>query len=72
MRKAEKMAAAEYEEEGVGDSSSNRLLNVRKTARELMRVALQSKENESILEDVRPRPSDVLTLLRLVFYSCCS
>ena len=39
------------EEEGVGQSSSNLLLSVRKSAKELLRVALQSKENLSLLED---------------------
>ena len=48
MRKAAKMADIE---EGVGESSSNLLLSVRKSTKELMRVALESKENFSLLEN---------------------
>lgn len=61
------MAADKYEEEGVGDCSSNHLLNVRKSAKELMRVALQSKENASILEDVHPVSKDIHTLIKCVY-----
>ena len=61
MRKAVKMVD---EEEGVGQSSSNLLLSIRKSAKELMRVALQSKENISLLERVDVGPSDVPSLVK--------
>ena len=51
-------------DEGVGDSSSNCLLRVRKSAKDLMRVALQSKENVELLEDADTGPSDVLALIK--------
>ena len=52
------------EEEGVGESSSNFLLGVRKSIKELMRVALQSKENLSLLEDAEAALSDVPSLVK--------
>ena len=61
MRKAVKMVD---EEEGVGESSSNRLLSVRKSAKELMRVALLSKENLSLLEDTDAGLSDIPSLVK--------
>ena len=61
MRKAVKMVD---EEEGVGESSSNLLLSVRKSAKELIRVALQSKENLSLLEHTDVGPSDVPSLVK--------
>ena len=61
MRKAVKMAD---EEEAVGESSSNYLHSVRKSARELMRVALQSKENVDQLEDADTAPADVHSLIK--------
>ena len=64
VRKTEKMAD-EYEEEGVGDCSSRRLLGVRLAVRELMREALHSKENSEILADLRATGiSDLGTLLQ--------
>ena len=61
MRKAGEMAD---EEEGVGDSSSNLLLNVQKSVRELMRVALRSNENAALLKDAQTALSDVPSLVQ--------
>ena len=61
MRKAVKMVD---EEEGVGQSSSNLLLSIRKSAKELLKVALQSKENLSLFEHADVRPSDVPSLVK--------
>lgn len=62
MRKAEKMAD-EFEEEGVGDSSSCRLLGVRQAVRELMREALHSKENSELLAELTESgSSDIASL----------
>ena len=61
MRKAVKMVD---EEEGVGQSSSNLLLSIRKSAKELLKVALRSKENLSLLEHADVGPSDVPSLVK--------
>ena len=52
------------QEEGVGDSSSNLLLNVQKSVRELMRVALRSNENAALLRDAQTALSDVPSLVQ--------
>lgn len=61
MRKAVKMAD---EEECVGESSSDVLLGVRKSTKELMRAALQSKETLSLLEDTETTLKDVPSLVK--------
>ena len=50
-------------EEVVGESSSNLLLSVRKSAKELMRVALESKKNLSLLETTDNVLTDVPSLV---------
>lgn len=61
MRKAAKMAdQVEY----AGESSSDVLLGVRKSAKEIMRVALKSKENISLLGDTETALTDVPSLVK--------
>lgn len=61
MRKAVKMADVE---ECAGESSSDVLLGVRKSAKELLRAALQSKETLSLLEDTETTLTDIPSLVK--------
>lgn len=52
------------EEEGVGDSSTNYLQNVQKSTIELMRIALQSRQNTAVAGESSNGLSDVSSLIK--------
>ena len=61
LRMCNKTKMADEVVEGVGDSSSNFIQNVQKSARELLRVSLEYKNSKAADGGVQ---SDVLSLIR--------
>jgi len=52
------------EDEGVGDSSANYLQNVQRSTIELMRIALQSRQNATVAGEGSNELSDVPALIK--------